>query len=81
MNLFLPHLLKPNIPKNDVMKIYNPQIYAPLQELSGGGLGLFVALLVGWKMVFVHLHWSANPAVNLCDGLQDNERFFIQQWC
>ena len=49
------HIFTLNIPKNDAMKIYNPPMDAPWQELSGDGLGFFVALLIGWYF-FVHVH-------------------------
>ncbi len=62
------------------MKIYNPLMNAPWQELSCGGLGFFVVLSVGWKIdFFVRVHWAANPAVYVSTHIMDLSKLLCRQ--
>ena len=47
----------------DHTKLDQAHLDSPRRELSNGGLGFVVALLVCWQIIFVCVHWGSNPAV------------------
>ena len=50
----------PNVAKRKIVKA---DLNSPRQELSNGGLGIVVALLVVPAMDFLGSYWASNPAV------------------
>ena len=46
---------------------------APLRELSGGALGFFVALLVGWQIIFCACALGGQSSCNVLNELCGDE--------
>ena len=44
-------------------KLDQADLGSPRQELSNGGLGIVVALLILWHFFFVGSYWVSNPVV------------------
>ena len=61
-------------------KIVKADLDSSRRELSNGGLGIAVVLLVRWQIIFSWFYWRSNPAViNKYQSLTDSKRQVLRE--